>query len=67
MLEKHALFAEEVLAEFLPLVGLSDFYANLSYRYLNEGTEDELPSHNIRFVNHLRLKHSLRAYLPLRK
>jgi hypothetical protein len=54
--DQRAVFAEEILAEFLPLLGIADFYANLSYRYLTESTTDELASHNIRFTHHLRFE-----------
>jgi hypothetical protein len=63
--DKHAAFAEDILAEFLPLLGIADFYANLSYRYLAESTTPELASHNIRFTHHLRFetdKPQLRAF-----
>ena len=56
VLDKRAVFAEEVLAEFLPLLGIADFYANLSYRYLTESSTHELASHNIRFTHHLRFE-----------
>jgi hypothetical protein len=56
VLDKRAVFAEEILAEFLPLLGIADFYANLSYRYLTESTTHELASHNIRFSRHLRFE-----------
>ena len=56
VLDKRAIFAEEILAEFLPLLGLSDYYANLSYRYLDESVPDELSPHNIRFLHHLRFE-----------
>ena len=42
VLDRRAVFAEEVLAEFLPLLGIPDFYANLSYRYLDESSPEEL-------------------------
>jgi hypothetical protein len=45
-----------VLAECVPLLGIADFYANLSYRYLNESTTGELAAHNIQFVHHLRFE-----------
>jgi hypothetical protein len=58
VLDKRAIFAEEILAEFLPLLGLSDYYANLSYRYLEHSTTGDLPSYNIRFLHHLRFESS---------
>ncbi|HMC12096.1 MAG TPA: hypothetical protein VKH44_12435 [Pirellulaceae bacterium] len=56
VLRKQVTFAEEALAEFLPLLGIADFYANLSYRYLDEARPDELTAHNIRFSHHLRFE-----------
>jgi hypothetical protein len=52
-LDKRNVFAECVLADFLPLLGISDFYANLSYRYLSGVKESELAAHKIRFLRHL--------------
>jgi hypothetical protein len=52
-LDKRDVFAENVLADFLPLLGISDFYANLSYRYLSGVNENELAAHNIHFIRHL--------------
>jgi hypothetical protein len=52
--DKQAVFAEEVLAEFLPLLGISGFYANLSYQYLREAGSEALAAHDIRFVHDLR-------------
>jgi len=56
VLDRKTLYAEDVLAEFLPLIGISDHYANLSYRYLNEATADELAPRNIQFVHHLKFE-----------
>ena len=56
--DKRATFAENVLAEFLPLVGIADYYANLGYQYLDEIRPAELAAHNIRFVQHLRFETS---------
>ena len=56
VLDQQAVFAEEVLAEFMPLVNVSAFYANLSYRYLDESSPQELAGHGIRFVQHLRFE-----------
>jgi hypothetical protein len=56
VLDKQAVFAEEILAEFLPPLGIAAFYTNLSYRYLTESSTQELASHNIRFTHHLRFK-----------
>jgi len=54
--DKRAVFAEEVLAEFLQLLGIPDFYANLSYRYLDESTPEELSAQGIRFIHDLRFE-----------
>jgi hypothetical protein len=54
--EKQAVFAEEVLAEFLRLLGIPDYYANLSYRYLEETRDDELNARHIQFVHHFRFE-----------
>jgi hypothetical protein len=56
VLDQQAVFAEEVLAEFMPLVNVPAFYANLSYRYLDESSPPELAGHGIRFVQHLRFE-----------
>src|SRR5262245_5006540 len=53
VLGKQAVFAEEVLAEFLPLVGIGSFYANLSYDYLEEASPAELAAEGIRFTQRL--------------
>jgi hypothetical protein len=42
VLEKRAVFAEELLAEFLELLGIGGFGANLSYRYAREYGDAEL-------------------------
>jgi hypothetical protein len=54
--ETKAVFAEEVLAEFLPLIGIGSYYATLSYRYLEEAGDDELAAENIRFIHHFRFE-----------
>ena len=50
------MFAEETLAEFLPLVGIAPVYAHLSYRYLEEFSESELASQSVQMAEHLRFK-----------
>ena len=55
-MEKRELFAEEVLREFLPLLGIAGFYANLSYRYLDATPFDDLSSENIHFAHNLRFE-----------
>jgi hypothetical protein len=56
VLNKQATFAEDVLAEFLLLLDISEFYANLSYRYLRGAKDSELAAHNIQFVHDLRFE-----------
>jgi len=56
VMEKRELFAEEVLREFLPLLGIAGFFANLSYRYLDGTPFDDLLSENIHFSHHLRFE-----------
>ena len=51
--QRQAIFAEEVLAAFLKLLGITDFYAHLSYDYLDESGPEELTAYQIRFVHHL--------------
>ncbi len=63
VLDKRDIFAENLLAEFLPLLGIAEFYANLSYRYLQGVEESELAAHNIRFVNDLRFEPNRPAQL----
>lgn len=56
VLSKQATFAEEVLAEFLPLVGINSIYANLSYDYLGESSPAELAQCQIEFPLSLKFK-----------
>lgn len=56
VLTRRATFAEEVLAAFLPLVGIERYYANLSYDYLEDSPPADLATHNIRFVHSLRFQ-----------
>ena len=58
VLDKRDLFAENVLGEFLPLLGIADYYANLNYRYLGGARDEELAAHTIRFIHHLRFETS---------
>jgi len=58
VLDKRSTFAEDVLAEFLPLVGIADYYANLGYQYLDETRPAELAAQNIRFVESLGFERS---------
>jgi hypothetical protein len=56
VLGRQAVFAEETLGEFLPLVGIAPVYAHLSYRYLEEFSESELASQSVRMAAHLRFR-----------
>lgn len=56
LLGRQAVFAEETLAEFLPLVGIAPVYAHLSYRYLEEFSQSELASQSVQMAEHLRFK-----------
>ena len=57
-IDQSAVFAEEVLAEFMPLVNVAAYYANLSYGYLDESSAQELAEHGIHFDQHLRFETS---------
>jgi hypothetical protein len=63
-LDKRSLFAETLLAEFLPLLGITNHFAFLSYRYLDESTPEDLSAQNIRFLHDLRFESgpTLRLY-----
>jgi hypothetical protein len=54
--QRQAVFAEEVLGAFFKLLGVPDFYAHLSYQYLDEAGPEELAAYKIRFVEHLRFE-----------
>ncbi len=56
LLGRQAVFAEETLAEFLPLVGIAPVYAHLSYRYLEDFSESELASQSVQMAEHLRFR-----------
>ncbi|HZL87395.1 MAG TPA: hypothetical protein VFB96_03380 [Pirellulaceae bacterium] len=56
ILGRQAVFAEETLGEFLPLVGIAPVYAHLSYRYLEEFSESELASQSVKMAAHLRFR-----------
>ena len=56
VLGRQAVFAEETLGEFLPLMGIAPVYAHLSYRYLEEFSESELASQSVRMAAHLRFR-----------
>ncbi|QDT29536.1 hypothetical protein [Gimesia panareensis] len=56
LLDEQAVFAEETLAAFMPLIGVPPIFANLSYRYLEEITTDELAAEGVRMQSHLKYK-----------
>ena len=56
LLGRQAVFAEETLAEFLPLLGIAPVYAHLSYRYLEEFSQSELASQSVQMAEHLRFR-----------
>jgi hypothetical protein len=56
IMSKRETFAEHALGEFLPLVGIASYYANLSYQYLEETDTDELARNSIHLAEHLRFK-----------
>jgi hypothetical protein len=53
VLDEKAIFAEETLAKFLPLLGIPRFYAYLDYDHKDEASADELAAHGIQFAQHL--------------
>jgi hypothetical protein len=57
-LDARAVFAEESLANFLPLLGIPRHYAYLSYAYLADTEPAELAAQSIRFVHHLRYENN---------
>ena len=54
VLGKQSLFAEENLGEFMALLGIQPFFANLSYRYIQDCQNQEMEESDIRIVEHLR-------------
>jgi hypothetical protein len=56
VLGKQAVFAEHVLGEFMKLLGIQPFFANLSYRYLEECSVAELLAADIKLIDHLKFK-----------
>ena len=53
---RRAVFAEESLETFLPLIGISPRYAYLAYDYLDDHSEEELAADSIRLVRHLKFR-----------
>ena len=62
VLAKQAVFAEQILADFMGLFGVQPFFANLSYRYLEECTESDLLGAGINLLAHLKFR--IDAALP---
>src|SRR6476660_5532353 len=57
LFDKRVVFAEELLAEFLPLIGISSGFALLSYKYFAEPETKELAANqDIRFIRELRFE-----------
>jgi hypothetical protein len=56
VLGAQATFAEEILAAFLPLIGIASQYAYLSYPYLEEMSSEDLARESIRLTEHLKFK-----------
>jgi hypothetical protein len=54
VLGTREVFAENTLAEFLPLIGIASRYAYLSYRYLEEYSASRLADGSIRLEHHLK-------------
>ena len=57
-LDQRAVFAEETLANFLPLLGIPAHYAYLDYHHLRDTTPEELAAEKIRFVHELKFERS---------
>lgn len=53
VLDASAVFAEETLAQFLPLLGIPGFYAYLDYDHRSDASPAELSQHGIQFAHHL--------------
>jgi hypothetical protein len=58
VLNAKATFAEHTLGDFMPLIGITPFYANLSYPYLAEYTSADLARQSIQLAEHLKFKRS---------
>jgi hypothetical protein len=64
VLGRKAVFAEEILGDFFLLLGIARYYAYLSYRYLEECTEQDLAANSIQLCEHLRFKKTGGAKKP---
>jgi hypothetical protein len=56
VMERKDVFAENVLGEFLPLIGISRSYADLGYPYVAETSPAALAAQNVSFAHHLRFE-----------
>ena len=54
--DEQAVFAEETLAKFLPLLGIPSFYAYLGYDHQSDASPADLAQHGIRFAHHLKFQ-----------
>lgn len=52
-LRTQSVFAEDDLRRFLPLLGIAPIWADLSYRYIEEFSPQELAEHGVRVAAHL--------------
>lgn len=55
-LGKQEIFAEKTLGEFMGLIGIQQLFANLSYPYLRDCSEEELLAEDIKMIAHLKFK-----------
>jgi hypothetical protein len=56
ILVKQTVFAEEILAEFMGILGLPTRYADLSYRYMEEFAASDLKAAGIQMIAHLKFE-----------
>jgi hypothetical protein len=56
VLQRQAVFAEDTLAEFLPLIGINADYAHASYVYSRESTGTPLAAGGVPFAHDLRFE-----------
>ena len=56
VLGAQAVFAEDLLQDFLPILGIHPFYALLSYRYLEDCSPPDQEPDAIRLADHLKFK-----------
>lgn len=56
ILGKQSAYAENVLADFLELIGVQPLFASLSYQYVEDFCETDLVDQEIRLVEHLKFR-----------